>query len=721
MLLDGWIHGTIMSASFNGVCTYLYSVLAGLGQGCVLSAILFLMFIRTITDQAPEMDPDYEFKWLIEKLHSQRLPTDAGVSTLNTTYATKIPVMVAADDTSLIANTRPDMQRLCEALFNWKEMCRYETNDSKFQLLVATAVPVRGLLGEYTVGRVVGANVMLPGRAVPIVAVPSATLLGCQLRTETTENTVWSFYVRKIVPHQLTIQRMLHLVDLRAAREYERAVILAPLMDAAAVDPDSLLDLSVFDRLQRKLWCGGGNSSALGIPCSASTIATHRIMGELQWSRVLQLNKVYMWRRMLHHTKVGSWPAEVAYANLQFAVEQLDAGLQITDPVMRSIHDIILKWADPLGLKCVIPSGRRVSVTVQNNVMEDLIMQDTVVSRGRPSLGLPWSGLSLPENSRAQGIADSWRRAEYVGRHLAASVSESNLMEAIWDCNDEYVASGVALQDSDVMQIDDNDFDTELAELRHEGRIADQWVLKLQQGAVAEQEIAWFREQRDYLPTDSRLGVGEAALVLLLHPAVDGRIGAHRWGLLHLMQMGHVKRDGNDTDVFLRHVAGCVPTTLSYICKMRGKIPWKEPAVHTDEERRLAVTCPCSVGIQDSLHFLVCQHRRMVQLRCDVVSVATNIVNQACALASSVDVGNDVPRRRGKRSRYDGSVMTPSEEIAHYSELNSWGATSEDRKLLLSLGLSDTCISTLVRTQLVSACLPLWATIQHLWDVVNAT
>ena len=58
--------------------------------------------------------------------------------------------------------------------------------------------------------------------------------MGCE------RTAVRSYYVKKVVPHQLTIQRVLHQVGLGAAREYERTVVLSPLMSAACVDPDTI-------------------------------------------------------------------------------------------------------------------------------------------------------------------------------------------------------------------------------------------------------------------------------------------------------------------------------------------------------------------------------------------------------------------------------------------------------------------------------------------------
>ncbi len=120
-----------------------HTVLCGLGQGCVLSAILFLMFIRTITEPAPIMQPGYRFEWLENKLYGMRLSPDDGVMTMRTRSTRAIPAMICADDTTLVSNTVEGTISLCSSLFNWKKMCCFETNDSKFHLLVHRTVRAR--------------------------------------------------------------------------------------------------------------------------------------------------------------------------------------------------------------------------------------------------------------------------------------------------------------------------------------------------------------------------------------------------------------------------------------------------------------------------------------------------------------------------------------------------------------------------------------------------
>jgi hypothetical protein len=152
---------------------------------------------------------------------------------------------------------------------------------------------------------------------------------------------------------------------------------------------------------------------------------------------------------------------------------------------------------------------------------------------------------------------------------------------------------------------------------------------------------------------------------------------------------------------------------------MRGRVQWKNPTEYTDEDRRRAVTCPCLLGIQDSTHFLVCSHRRIVELRRNVISVSTTIVHAVLEQHLGAEGSKGRSGKRRKRSPHSDPVVTPLDTHRHLTELSAWDSITEERKLLLTLGMSNTYINTQVRRRLVTECLPMWATIEHLWNVVN--
>jgi len=288
LLTHEWIYGTVTVAFFNGVVTDPYEVQSVLGQGCVLSALLFLMFIRTISDSAPPMHPGYHYQDLVTRLHSSRLPDHHGVSTNETSVLEMIAAIICADDTTLLSSGHEGMERLVDALYTWKRKSRFETNDSKFHLMVHRPIKHTDSHGiHYTSSHDKDATIQLPGHPKTTQSEPSAILLGCQLRTSSSDEQVWKHYVKHVVPHQLTLQRVLHQVGHSAALEFVRAVVQGPLLNAAASDVDTMLHPHVMDKLQRALWCGG-DTTALGISRYANSMVVHRILGSLQWSRELQ-------------------------------------------------------------------------------------------------------------------------------------------------------------------------------------------------------------------------------------------------------------------------------------------------------------------------------------------------------------------------------------------------------------------------------------------------
>ena len=52
-LVDEWVHDSVLIATFNMVVSEAYKVDTSLGQGCVLSALLFLMVLRCLTQLPP--------------------------------------------------------------------------------------------------------------------------------------------------------------------------------------------------------------------------------------------------------------------------------------------------------------------------------------------------------------------------------------------------------------------------------------------------------------------------------------------------------------------------------------------------------------------------------------------------------------------------------------------------------------------------------------------
>ncbi len=78
-----------------------------------------------------------------------------------------------------------------------------------------------------------------------------------------------------------------------------------------------------------------------------------------------------------------------------------------------------------------------------------------------------------------------------------------------------------------------------------------------------------------------------------------------------------------------------------------------------------------------------------------------------------------------KRQRYKRAKTIPCEQVTrtvydlHRDEIHAWNHMTQTHKCLLTLGKSDTALTTSVRTRLVTLCLPLWAKVEYMWEVIN--
>ena len=185
------------------------------------------------------------------------------------------------------------------------------------------------------------------------------------------------------------------------------------------------------------------------------------------------------------------------------------------------------------------------------------------------------------------------------------------------------------------------------------------------------------------------------------------------------MDIGPFGVTGDQVDNFLRLVAGCTPTTLSYICKMRGRPSWKIPWKHTDRERLLAVSCSCGKGIQDSTHFLYCGDTRVTDLLDSILMSADTIVRIEFEALRNGDRQPWLNSGGKKRKSSDDPVITKEAWFKHEREMETWLSCNPSRRLLMTLGLSDTDLITRVRRRLVSSTIPKWSELQNIWSVVN--
>ena len=95
----------------NGVDTELFKVMNGLKQGCMLSPLLFNLFINN----------------LVETINSLGLGVDIGQE--------KVSVLLYADDLVLVAETEADLQTLLNTLSCWCTRNHITVNESKSNIV----------------------------------------------------------------------------------------------------------------------------------------------------------------------------------------------------------------------------------------------------------------------------------------------------------------------------------------------------------------------------------------------------------------------------------------------------------------------------------------------------------------------------------------------------------------------------------------------------------
>ena len=740
LILDEWIHGTTIVAFFNGTATGPYTVDAGLGQGCVLSALLFLMFIRTLTTEAPQMDKGYRHKKLVEELHSLRLAQGEGVPTCMTKRAMTIQAIVSADDTSLVTESEGGMRGLIKGLKQWKRAHRYESNDKKFHLL-ATKLRAKKLADattKYIKQHNKDAAVLLPGLDVATDAEPAAILLGGQLTTRADEDALWSHYVQKVARHQMSLGRILHQEGDGVAREFVRAVVTTPLMAAAAVDTDFVQHGETMDRLQRALWCGG-NTSATGLHRSTNNLVSHRIIGELQWSSKLELQRVKAWRRLCHHLKRGSWPGEVANSCQEEAERDLEKGGAIKDDYMRELHSTMGRWDRADGIRGALPVGRKISSTVRIRTAEKALKETPAFDPDAPTREKRQRGKSADTIEPLEGadkLVKRWKESGFSGAALLAATSMRDMEKlakgrkrtaggsdqeggSSSGSDTEEDSSGSERDQTEERKRGEEELREEMMRVPMEEALeARKWEESIEERAHEEQERRWAREQEEYRPADERLGRGEAALWCHLHPTKDHRIARRKWGILHLINFK--RSNAEHTDRFIQLLAGSTPTTRAHQCKTRAVKEWRHTADFTDAQRRQAVECPCGKGPQDSKHVLECGRAEIRKIREDVLTKAETLfegANTPWKMYHLCEQGKDHSGRPTKRRIADRD--REKAEKTHQKGVSEWINATPGRKIDICLGASDTDLDNKMRGKIITGCIPQWAKVENAWERIN--
>ena len=307
-LVDEWVHDSVLIATFNMVVSEAYKVDTSLGQGCVLSALLFLMVLRCLTELPPNMLEGWPHAPLVIQAYKHSLAQVPGVHNTLSRLTEQVRAIVAADDTTLVTESEREMEESVDCLREWKRTCRYVSNDSKYQLgrqlPAARSNPLKRRMSADPRHSIVVGDAVISPKVAPI-------LLGSILCGTDDTAALWAHHAPKVCQHQISLGKIWTQAGYEECCLYVAACVLNPLLTDAAANTSTLDHSGVFDRLQRALWCGG-DPSVIGIKRTSNMQVTHRIIGQLTWGRELRVQRALLWRRLTSHLRQGSWPMEVA-------------------------------------------------------------------------------------------------------------------------------------------------------------------------------------------------------------------------------------------------------------------------------------------------------------------------------------------------------------------------------------------------------------------------
>ena len=102
-----------------------YKVDTSLGQGCVLSALLFLMVLRCLTELPPNMLVGWPHAPLVVQAYKHSLAQLPGVHNALSSLTEQVRAIIVADDTTLVTESEREMADSVGCLKEWKRTCRY--------------------------------------------------------------------------------------------------------------------------------------------------------------------------------------------------------------------------------------------------------------------------------------------------------------------------------------------------------------------------------------------------------------------------------------------------------------------------------------------------------------------------------------------------------------------------------------------------------------------
>lgn len=726
-LIDMWINKTVIEATFNGTCTERFQVSAGLGQGCVLSALVFVVFMATLTEQPPAAATgnSYHFADIIRQAYEHRLKDGDGMAVAGHATRVAMPALICADDTNMLSNTREGMTRMLGSFNKWKYRMRFVANHKKWHLFTAEAATSRKANMHLRLRRMEHTHLVISsengGQARTLQAERNVTLLGCTIQHTPAGSDLFKKYASKVMAHQLTLSRIRHSLGHDLAVEYVRACPKTRVMAEAALDYAVAGEIGdhTMDRLQRTLWAGGV-TSAIGISHKGGGRTNGNLLlmliGGLNWSREVRLGRILVWRRLLRTVKQDSWQAGIARLMQEQAVADINESGTPKHEYLRAVHKDLIAFGYEGGLTATMPAGCADANAGDLMAMEqrarERLLNGADKQETRSSISQLW------EKERWVRVERSWEQ-----RNFDPDVIGPDVMEWV-GC---YVretgerAVGGCESNEDGMYGDWGEDKEHLALMRDERReeacMLREWIRDLRAGAVKEQREEVRKWATTYVPSDDRLGRGEAALWLKVNKCGDCEEGqeAH----MSVMELVGPPNSSRTQDRFARLLAGSTLTMRAHMCKTAKE--FKHESTATDVRRKDMMRCPCGARCQDSVHTLECQMREMVDLRqtvCDQVREvmerhAKEVVVETRRREHAVDRAR---RRKGGDRAHPLREVPTARLLMMRDEINEAMQGEPETMLLYSLGKSPTALTKHIRRDLCSAAARTWSKVEEIWS-----
>jgi exonuclease III len=679
LAVHDWINGTTIVACFLGVTTKAYSLDLGLGQGCVLSALLFVFWMSTLTEEPPATPASYPYLDLLEYAFSASLPRERGVLTALHPTQQEVPAVILADDATLLSSSKHDMTKLVDALQRWMHICRAVANVSKFQLMVLTPKNRARAMDGAT-----DPHFTIKLGTHTVRASLTVKLLGGILHHPEHTQAAIAHYTSRAAAHRSTLCKIDATHGRDVALLYAKACPEAQIIAPAAMDPSMHTMHDCLNQIQRSLW-SGAHTAALGTHPRAKAAVVQRLIPTEPWSIAVRTTRLLCWRRLLTNTKPGSWPHYMAET-----LHSCDARTaQSYNWLMRIDEDTKLWWS-PEGKHAKPPVPYRTTAKRIKLINRSAIYQNGPHARDDRKDHLQTEPLPDPNPallSASAELLDLWQRANYTGSaltHPQADVTFNVLMEQPLDPWEHQAC------------VDPTELPESLkAQWATDNEDATLWLRSIRERARLDTDRAHAREQARYQPSNRALGRGEMALWNRLFPDPTRSLA--------VLFLPHRRTTAKQRANFNRILAGCILTSKAWTHKRCRT--WTE---HTHLTSVTEIECPCGLGPQDSVHCLECTLPEVTTLHTEIRNVCLATLQQAhvTSWARSRQLPKDASqseRRQAERTASEGK-----------DALALWNACTDMRQLEGSLGAE---VLPYCSTQLVlEATVPLWSKLERLWE-----